>query len=48
MAILETEMVSLDEVMLPYLRVKGTQTLYQVMQHQHFLLGEAMQGEKDA
>ncbi len=32
MAIPETEMVSLEEVMLPYMRVRGGKTLYGVMQ----------------
>jgi hypothetical protein len=38
MAILETEMVTLEEVMLPYMQVHGRETLYQVMQAQQFNL----------
>ncbi|MFH0809819.1 MAG: hypothetical protein V2A77_05055 [Pseudomonadota bacterium] len=38
MAILETEMVTLEEVMLPYMRIGGTGTLYQVLQERQFKL----------
>jgi len=38
MAIIEAEMVSLEEVFLPYLLAKDNQTLYQVMSSRGFLL----------
>jgi len=38
MAIIEAEMVSLEEVFLPYLLAKDNQTLYQVMSNRGFLL----------
>lgn len=41
MAIIETEMVTLEEVFLPYMQVKDGRTLYQLMQHQGFLLTES-------
>lgn len=46
MAIIEAEMVSMEEVFLPYLLAKGNQTLYQVMDSRGFLLppGEERQG----
>lgn len=39
-AIIETEMVTLEEVFLPYMQVKDGQTLYQLMQSRGFLLPE--------
>ena len=38
MAIIEAEMVSLEEVFLPYLLAKDNQTLYQLMSNRGFLL----------
>lgn len=38
LAIIEAEMVTLDEVMLPYLRNDEGKTLYQVMSEKHLLL----------
>jgi len=38
MAIIDAEMVSLEEVFLPYLLAKDNQTLYQVMSNRGFLL----------
>jgi len=38
MAIIEAEMVSIEEVFLPYLLAKDNQTLYQVMANRGFLL----------
>jgi hypothetical protein len=39
MSLLETEMVKIEEVFLPYVITRGGQTLYQVMAEKHFLLG---------
>lgn len=38
MALLETEMVTMEEVFLPYLVVNGGKTLYKQMSENHFLL----------
>ncbi len=40
MAIIETEMVTLTQVFLPYMQVKGQQTLYEVMSDRGFYLEE--------
>ena len=40
MAILETEMVKLEQVFLPYMIVSDKKTLYEVMKEKQFLLGE--------
>ena len=37
-AIIETEMVTIEQVFLPYMQVKNGQTLYQVMQESRFRL----------
>lgn len=39
-AIVETEMVRMEQVFLPYMIVKEDQTLYEAMRDKHFLLGE--------
>ena len=39
MAILETEMVKMEQIFLPYVLTKGGRTLYEVMVDQHFQLG---------
>lgn len=43
MSILETEMVKMEEIFLPYVITRGGQTVYQVMAERHFMLGP---GEK--
>lgn len=40
MAIIETEMVTIEQVFLPYMQVKDGKTLYEVMVDQRFLLSE--------
>jgi hypothetical protein len=40
MAILEAEMVSIDQIFLPYMQGKGGKTLYEVMRDHHFQLPE--------
>ena len=40
LAIIETEMVTLEQVFLPYMQVKDGQTLYEAMVERRFLLGE--------
>lgn len=40
MAILETEMVRMEQIFLPYMTTKSGQTVYEVMVGRHFLLGE--------
>ncbi|GAI21136.1 unnamed protein product [marine sediment metagenome] len=44
MSLLETEMVRMEEIFLPYVITPGGQTIYQVMAKKGFLLGP---GEKD-
>jgi len=44
MALLQTEMVRMEEIFLPYVITPGGQTIYQVMANKGFLLGP---GEKD-
>lgn len=39
MAILETEMVKMEQIFLPYVITQGGQTLYEVMIERHFQLG---------
>jgi len=39
LALLETEMVRLEQIFLPYVITPGGQTIYQVMAEKHFLLG---------
>ncbi len=39
LALLETEMVKMEEIFLPYVITQGGQTIYQVMVEKHFLLG---------
>jgi len=39
MSLLETEMVKMEEIFLPYVITRSGQTLYQVMAEKHFLLG---------
>ncbi len=39
MSLLETEMVRMEEIFLPYVITSGGQTIYQVMAEKHFLLG---------
>jgi len=39
MSLLETEMVRMEEIFLPYVITQGGQTIYQVMAQKHFLLG---------
>jgi hypothetical protein len=40
LAIIETEMVTLEQVFLPYMKVKDDKTLYEVMEGRGFLLPE--------
>ena len=46
MALLETEMVKMEEVFLPYVITPGGQTIYQVMAGKGFLLGPGKGDEK--
>ncbi len=46
MALLETEMVKMEEIFLPYVITPGGQTIYQVMAGKSFLLGPG-QGKKE-
>jgi len=43
MSLLETEMVKMEEIFLPYVITRSGQTVYQVMTERHFMLGP---GEK--
>ena len=45
MAILETEMVKMQEIFLPYVITPGGQTIYEVMAQKHFLLGPGEGGK---
>ena len=45
MSLLETEMVRMEEIFLPYVLVGDGQTIYQVMADKHFLLGEGAKDE---
>ncbi len=45
MSLLETEMVKMEEIFLPYVITPGGQTVYQVMVEKHFLLGPG-EGDK--
>lgn len=44
-SLLETEMVRLEQIFLPYVITPGGQTVYQVMVEKHFLLGPG-EGDK--
>ena len=46
LALLETEMVRLEQIFLPYVITPGGQTIYQVMAEKHFQLGPG-EGDKD-
>ena len=46
MALLETEMVKMEEIFLPYVITPGGQTIYQVMANKGFLLGPGKGDEK--
>jgi hypothetical protein len=39
MSLLETEMVKMEEIFLPYIITRGGQTVYQVIAERHFMLG---------
>ena len=43
LAIIESDMVTLEQVFLPYMQVKDNQTLYETMVERRFLLGEGNQ-----
>ena len=45
MALLETEMVRMEEIFLPYVITPGGKTVYQVMAEKHFLLGSGGDNE---
>jgi len=45
MSLLETEMVKMEEIFLPYIITPGGQTIYQVMVQKHFLLGPGEGGK---
>lgn len=45
MSLLETEMVRMEEIFLPYVITRSGQTIYQVMAGKHFLLGPG-EGDK--
>ena len=44
-AILETEMVTLEQIFLPYIETKGGKTLYEVMVERHLALPEGKEQE---
>ncbi len=46
MAILETGMVSIEQVFLPYITNAGGQTLYEVMESRQFMLASGMEGDR--
>jgi len=43
MAILETEMVKMEQIFLPYIITPSGKTLYEGLAERHFLLGEGME-----
>jgi len=47
MAILETEMVRMEQIFLPYVLTKSGETLYEVMINQHFQLGPGEGGKSE-
>ncbi len=47
MSLLQTEMVKMEEIFLPYIITQGGQTIYQVMAEKHFLLGPGEGGKSD-
>jgi len=47
LALLETEMVRMEQIFLPYVITPGGQTVYQVMVEKHFLLGPGEGGKGD-
>jgi len=47
MSLLETEMVKMEEIFLPYVITRGGQTIYQVMAEKHFLLGPGRETKGD-
>ena len=47
MSLLETEMVRMEQIFLPYVITPGGQTVYQVMVEKHFLLGPGEGGKGD-
>ncbi|MBA7691355.1 hypothetical protein ES703_99898 [subsurface metagenome] len=47
MSLLETEMVKMQEIFLPYIITPGGQTIYEVMAEKHFLLGSGEGGKGD-
>lgn len=46
MAILETEMVSMEQIFLPYMETKSGKTLYEVMVERHLALPEGKEEER--
>jgi len=46
MSLLETEMVKMEQIFLPYVITPGGQTLYPVMVEKHFLRGLGEGGKK--
>jgi len=47
MSLLETEMVKMEEIFLPYVITPGGQTVYQVMVEKQFLLGTGEGGKNE-
>jgi len=45
MSLLETEMVKMEEIFLPYVITGSGQTVYQVMSERHFMLGPGKERE---
>ena len=45
MSLLETEMVKMEQIFLPYIITRDGQTVYQVMAEKHFLLGPVEGGK---
>jgi hypothetical protein len=45
MSLLETEMVKMEEIFLPYVIIRSGQTVYQVMAERHFMLGPGKEND---
>lgn len=45
MSLLETEMVKMEEIFLPYIITSGGQTVYEIVAQKHFLLGPGQKTE---
>ncbi len=45
LAIIETDMVKLEEVFMPYMLIRSGQTLFKLLEQKYFLLGPGLNGE---